>query len=423
MPDDVLLDPEVRALALRYFAAVELSPLPASITTARPWLERERRGFGVGRGLATVAVFAAMCVVLTVVVVVGRNVRSIGTTPTAQGGPPPGPSSRVCPSPGAIPRNGPKPPRSAAAMAYDDATGDVVLFGGDTDNGYGVALADTWIWNGTTWSQRVVNPSPPGRIGAAMAYDAASKQLVLFSGIGTSGAPEDDTWIWNGVAWHEVQPATSPPPRTDAAIAYDPAIKKIVMFGGWQPGENAKYSDTWTWDGTSWTELSPLYSAPPTAEAVMAYDAVSHFLVMFGGLQSGPTNQTWAFDDGNWSAVTFSKGATQPPARDATVMALDGANRTIVLFGGEENRGAANDTWTWNGSEWMQMHPRNVPPARGVEDESGMMTYDSKLGVDVLYGGPIDNPQESLGDTWTWNGTNWTEVSNNGPAPPVHGRC
>ena len=69
------------------------------------------------------------------------------------------------------------------------------------------------------------------------------------------------------------------------------------------------------------------------------------------------------------------------------------------------------------------MHPRNAPPARGVEDESGMMTYDAKRGVDVLYGGPIGNPQESLGDTWTWNGTNWAEVSNNGPLPPARDSC
>ncbi len=420
MADDNLLNPELRDVASRYFAAVEKSPVPSSLTVANASLAHDRRGFGLGRGLATVALFAAVCVALTIVVVVGRNIRTSSPTQPAQAGP----SSGVCPSPAAIPRNGPEPPRSAAAMAYDDATGQVVLFGGDTFNGKDVALADTWIWDGKTWSQRVVSPSPPGRIGAAMAYDAASKQLVLFSGAGTLGAPEDDTWIWNGVAWHQVRPATSPPARTDAAIAYDPAIDKIVLFGGWKPGENAKYGDTWTWDGTNWTKLSPTYdAASPAAEAVMAYDTVNHYLVMFGGLHAQATNEMFAFVDDEWGNVTFPTGAKQPAARDATVMASDDANRTIVLFGGEETGGSANDTWTWNGSEWTQVHPRNSPPARGVEDESAMMTYDTKLGVDVLYGGPIGNPQESLGDTWTWNGTNWTEVSNNGPAPPVKGGC
>jgi Kelch motif len=319
------------------------------------------------------------------------------------------------------------PPRSAAAMAYDDATGQLVLFGGDIFNGKDVALADTWIWNGTTWSQRDVSPSPAGRIGAAMAYDPASKQLLLFSGAGTGGTSEDDTWIWNGLAWHEARPATNPPPRTDAAIAYDPLIGRIVMFGGWNPvsGEQSMYDDTWTWDGTNWTKLLPSTSPPARAEAVMAYDVVSNTLVVFGGEGDVTpySNQTWTFDGHAWELAHFRLGATQPAARDATVMAADDANQTIVLFGGEESGGNNNDTWIWNGFEWVQVHPRNTPPARGVETESGMMTYDPELGVDVLYGGPVANPQGSLGDTWTWNGSNWTEVSNNGPVQPARGGC
>lgn len=180
--------------------------------------------------------------------------------------------------------------------------------------------------------------------------------------------------------------------------------------------------DTWTWDGTNWTELHPSTVPAPRTESVMAYDAVSHMLLMFGGIATDTTNETWLFNGHAWTRVHFATGVPQPAARDATVMAADDANHTLVLFGGEEANGrftvaAANDTWTWNGSQWMRVHPQNVPPARGVEEESGMMTYDAKLGVVVLYGGPIVNPQESLGDTWTWNGTTWTEVSNNGPAP------
>jgi hypothetical protein len=421
MPDDLSLDPELRDIALRYFAAVEASRVPSSLTVADPSLERGRRGFGLGRGLATVAVFAAVCAVLIVVVVAGRSIRATSPTRTAQGGP----SSRVCPSLAAVPREGPVPPRSAAAMAYDGATGQLVLFGGDTSNGKGVALGDTWIWNGTTWSQRDVSPSPPGRIGAAMAYDPASRQLLLFSGTGAT--PEDDTWIWDGVAWHEVRPATNPPPRTDAAIAYDPAIGRIVMFGGWNPDSSGQpmYDDTWTWDGTNWTKLLPSTAPPARAEAVMAYDVVSRALVMFGGEGDvAPySNETWVFDGRAWALAHFPSGAAQPAARDATVMAADDANHTIVLFGGEESGGNNNDTWTWNGSEWMQVHPRNAPPARGVETESGMMAYDPELHVDVLYGGPVANPQGSLGDTWTWNGLNWTEVANNGPGQPARGSC
>ena len=64
-------------------------------------------------------------------------------------------------------------------MAYDPATGTVVLFGG---TGHGALLGDTWTWNGTTWTQQTPATSPPARESASMAYDAATGTVVLFGG-------------------------------------------------------------------------------------------------------------------------------------------------------------------------------------------------------------------------------------------------
>ena len=59
------------------------------------------------------------------------------------------------------------------------------------------ALADTWTWDGTTWTEQHQATSPP-RYLASMAYDAAAGAVVLFSGI--NGAfrvnPFGDTWTW-----------------------------------------------------------------------------------------------------------------------------------------------------------------------------------------------------------------------------------
>nr|MDA8292961.1 hypothetical protein [Actinomycetota bacterium] len=60
--------------------------------------------------------------------------------------------------------------RSFASMAYDPATGTMVLFGGDGSSGL---LADTWTWNGTTWTKQSPTTSPSARYGASMAYDPA----------------------------------------------------------------------------------------------------------------------------------------------------------------------------------------------------------------------------------------------------------
>jgi hypothetical protein len=48
-------------------------------------------------------------------------------------------------------------PRVTVGMAYDAAHGEVVLFGGA---GEGV-LNDTWIWDGTTWTEQHPSTVPP----------------------------------------------------------------------------------------------------------------------------------------------------------------------------------------------------------------------------------------------------------------------
>ena len=41
-----------------------------------------------------------------------------------------------------------------------------------------------------------------------------------------------DTWTYNGVTWTKQSPSTSPPARSNAAMAYDPASGNVVLFGG-----------------------------------------------------------------------------------------------------------------------------------------------------------------------------------------------
>jgi hypothetical protein len=88
-------------------------------------------------------------------------------------------------------------------MAYDVASHNVVLFGGQTAGG---DVNDTWIWNGTTWTERYRASGPPARDMAYVAYDAAAGTVLLFGGT-NNGSFLDDTW--NGT-WTEQQPANTP---------------------------------------------------------------------------------------------------------------------------------------------------------------------------------------------------------------------
>jgi hypothetical protein len=79
-------------------------------------------------------------------------------------------------------------------MAYDAATGNVVLFGGLSR--FNHMLGDTWVWDGTTWTQQAPAASPSARDFAPMVYDTATGNVVLFGGdISTCGVL-GDTWVW-----------------------------------------------------------------------------------------------------------------------------------------------------------------------------------------------------------------------------------
>jgi len=280
-------------------------------------------------------------------------------------------------------------------MAYDAATGQVVLFGG-LDNSL-KALGDTWIWNGTAWSEVTPSKSPSARFGASMAYDAATHQLVLFGGEEVWGGLDyggqlNDTWIWTGTTWRELSPAKSPDARAYASMAYDAATHQLVLFGGEDPNSYSFFADTWSWSGTSWTEVSASTTGLGALDGTaMAYDAATSTLVLFGGSNSSGTdsNDTWTWNGTKW---TQSAPAQSPPTLDGGSMDYDEATGQLVLFGGYD-AGALDDTWTWSPTTWTELTPSKVPPARAY----ATMAYDAGADQLLLFSG-----WPSLDDTWIW---------------------
>lgn len=100
-------------------------------------------------------------------------------------------------------------------------------------------------------------------------------------------------------------------------------------------------------------------------------------------------------------------------------MAYDPGLKRAVLFGATAPSEANGQTWTWDGSHWSQVAGAQ-PPARAL----GAAAYDGH-GV-VLFGGqgacPANGqgPCPTLGDTWTFDGRSWTQAHPAmGPAPTV----
>lgn len=182
-------------------------------------------------------------------------------------------------------------------MAYDAARGQVVLFGGENSLGL---LADTWVWNGATWTPKSPTHSPPPRYSHVMAYDAAHGQTVLFGGLDSNNFILPDMWVWDGTDWTNVTPAPPapyPPARYSSSMAYDAAHGQVVLFGG--ESNLGVLADMWVWNGGSWTNETPAPNPPARYYAAMAYDAERGQVALFGGIgEPGDLPDMWLWAHG-----------------------------------------------------------------------------------------------------------------------------
>jgi hypothetical protein len=230
-------------------------------------------------------------------------------------------------------------------MAYDEARGVTVVFGGSVNN---VPIGETWEWNGTAWTQRAVS-GPPPRLDHAMAYDSARGITVLVGGI--SGAfPNDETWEWDGTAW-TLRTVNGPVRRYGHAMAYDANRGVVVLVGG--------TPDVWEWDGATWNQRS--VSGPSgRVHHAMAYDAARGVTVLFGGslVQGSPAvnGETWEWNGTTWT----QRQIDSPMPRLGHAMAYDAIRAETVLFGGNAVlSGINNETWQLGGPciPWVASEP------------------------------------------------------------------
>jgi hypothetical protein len=277
--------------------------------------------------------------------------------------------------------------RNSTAMAYDEARGAAVLYGGFRV-GAG-ALSDTWEFDGATWAQRTPAANPGILNGHHVAYDSARSRTVLFGGARNTSLGVGETWQYDGTNWTLVA-ATGPQGRVNHQLCYDIARGVTVLFGGhvdYNAGPNL--GDTWELAGAAWVQRSSTGPAQRTYHA-MAYDTARRRTVLFGGRGDGNVtlNDTWEWDGATW---TQRFPANSPPGRIDHEMAYDPLRRVCVTYSGF---GAAADTWEWDGTNWAQRMTTTAPGSRYAYG----FCYDWKLHRVLLLGGYQGGQRN---DTWT----------------------
>jgi hypothetical protein len=290
--------------------------------------------------------------------------------------------------------------RYSFGMAYDAGHENTVLFSGARSCYFcSRDLRDAWLWTGSRWRYQRQVASPFSRSHQAMAYDAATKHVVMFGGEGCShhacGNYLAATAVWDGTHWNRPAVSVEPSPRIDPSMAYEGAGEVILLFGG--ASEGGSTNQTWTWDGATWTLLHPSTSPPPMSGAPMTYDAARRRVVLFG-----TDGSTWT-----WDGVSWTRQSPVPsPSADEATMAYDAAMKQVILFGGPSQ----DQTWAWDGGAWTQLLPAASPSRRTGEE----LVYDAGRHEVLLFGGRATVGGYPLGDTWVWDGRTWTQVG-----PPV----
>lgn len=330
------------------------------------------------------AVAAVLTIALIAVLVVGSHLLRSNVVP-GKPGPPPA-------------------PRTSAGVAYDQARGQLVLFGGV---GGTRLFNDTWTWNGKSWTQQHPAATPPAREQSSMAYDTARHVVLLFGGIGPtqSSGPStvnlNDTWTWDGQAWTQRQPKHVPALTESwlTAMAFDPISRMVLLYGH----TAADYKmQTWAWDGSDWIQMHPL--SDPGIDMPTMVSTADHALLLGVGAQIGGRyfTQTWSWDGSEWKRLNPQVNL---PADQFAIAFDEQRNRVVALD-------VNGDTWTWDGLSWTRQHPSAFPSGMGY------LVYFSALKEVISWG---DQYNVGNGELWAWAGSNWILLAV-GPTHPSNTR-
>jgi hypothetical protein len=161
-------------------------------------------------------------------------------------------------------------------MAFDEAVGKIVLFGGV--DWLRRPLGDTWLFDGAAWSE-VAGRGPTARRYSAMAYSPDLGGCILHGGSVDDMASLSlgDTWIFRGGKWARIQGLNSPP-RDDHGLAYHLGTCRLVTSGGLSAGSTVCILTTAGWEPA---EVDPTHL--PYQCSPLVWDEQVSGLVMHGG--------------------------------------------------------------------------------------------------------------------------------------------
>ena len=269
-------------------------------------------------------------------------------------------------------------------------------------------------------------PTGPGEEDSSSVTQATTGAEAPTTGADATTEPDatDETGAAQACTWEQVLTDQRPFARIDAAMALAPGRDEVLLYGGRVGLIGGDLDDTWAFDGERWRQV---YSGDgdegddgddeddgegkdhpgPRRGHAMAYDAARDRVVLFGGergnLDVKLANDTWTHDGGGWT-----KRGSGPSLRAYTAMADFPRGQVVLLFGGRTDKGPDGETWAWDGKNWTRVE---LAPMMAPSPRFGHVMSVDGAGDVLLYGGCGDPLcGKPLVDTWRFDGVGWTRV-------------
>jgi len=300
------------------------------------------------------------------------------------------------------------------AATYDPVRGETLVYGGGhyrnwpIDYRFDQIKRDTWAWKNNAWTQKQAIGAPNNRYLTAMAYHPSTQLTVLYGGVANNG-----TFTWDGTTWTNASNAI-PGTIGYQGMAHDgnPGVDEVIMFGGWN---NAIALDTtWAWNGTTWTNKNPTNKPTARYHVKLAWDGSRNEIILFGGWdRTSALSDTWVWKDGDW---TEKSPATVPPGRYDQAIGYDPVSEKIIMHGGWTASATGpqvhGDTWAWDGTDWTE-----ITATKALTPRSSHMMVTNTDDDELLLIAGFDYHFGEQDDTWRWDSTanggdgDWVQVA------------
>jgi hypothetical protein len=270
-------------------------------------------------------------------------------------------------------------PRELDAMAFDPLSNDVLLYGGASfGNAPQVVANQTWIFSSAGW-QLEHPPSSPTLNDPFMAADPSARTVILV-GVPPEGGVAQ-TWIWNGSTWTR-RSDLPPPAQRPVGLAPVTWTNQLLLVTAAQGSTQQGTLDTWIWVGSKWQLQHPSTNLPDGGSSpVIVSDPAHHrVLAVFSGVASSAA-QTWVWNGGDWAKLS----AQNPPPFDplTATMAVDPGTGDAVLYMVNSDANAGS-TWVLNGSAWSEVDA--LSPAIDTAYHGSWLLADMRVGALVIIG-------------------------------------